>query len=161
MADEQHDPTQPLDPTQPASSIPAGSPTADQPPAEPTDAGSSAPPFVQNPQAPVPNSSAPGATAEPATILKADPPAAPETTTVQPVHVDQRTRRSDDDALEGHFVDIIDGDDKGRRGTFDRVTEYGTDGYPKRILVITRDERNEPLDVPYEYARPTTYLGGR
>lgn len=82
--------------------------------------------------------------------------------TVAPVQVDGRNRRSDEDALVGHFVDVVDGDHAGRRGAFERVLKYGEDGWPTQALVRSRDEFNELLTVAYKHLRPAhPYSGGR
>lgn len=77
------------------------------------------------------------------------------------VLVDNFTRRSGDDALFGHFVDVIAGDHAGRRGHYFEDVSHGTDGYPLRVLVRSRDEHNEMLEVDYKDVRPTDYMGGR
>ena len=59
------------------------------------------------------------------------------------------TARSDDDALVGHFVDVVDGDHKGRYGVLDSTSEPDADGYPSRGTVITRDQHNETINVKY------------
>lgn len=92
-------------------------------------------------------------------------PPAPEASPLQPaspVRVDNMTRRSDNDALEGMFCQVVSGPYAGRWGTFDHVVESDPrSGYPTLIMVISRDERNEMLQVAYSDARPTTSLGGR
>lgn len=99
-----------------------------------------------------------------------DPPVAPVEPTPDPpvgpappaVRVDNLTRRSDDDALEGHFVKVVSGEYVGRVGGFERVLSSGPDGYPIRILVRTRDAENELLTVAYADVRPADpYRGGR
>lgn len=116
------------------------------------------------PQVPAePTSVSPGETdavEEPESEPEPEPAPVAETNAT-PVRVDNRSRRDDNDALEGHFVKIIDGEHAGRVGTFDQVVDREDDGYPKTILVISRDEKNEILQVPYEDARPTSYKGGR
>lgn len=82
-------------------------------------------------------------------------------TTIQPVQVDGRNKRSDDDAILHSFVNVVDGDHQGRMGAFERVLEYGEDGWPKRALVRTRDEFNELLSVAYDHLRPAGTHGGR
>lgn len=79
----------------------------------------------------------------------------------QPVKVDGRNRRSDDDALEGYFVDVVSGYRQGSFGSFERVLKYGKDGYPTQILVRTRDEDNELISVAYRDVRPAKRGGGR
>lgn len=81
---------------------------------------------------------------------------------VQPVQVDGRNRKSDEDGLEGHFVNVVDGEHKGRLGAFVSVVEREADGYPKQILVRTRDEYNQLLSVAYKHVRHAgDYHGGR
>lgn len=76
---------------------------------------------------------------------------------------DNARPRSDEDAVQGQFVDVVDGEHKGRRGAFLSVVEHDLegDGFPKSILVRTRDELNELLTVAYEHVRPSKYTGGR
>lgn len=81
--------------------------------------------------------------------------------TVQPVQLDGRNRRNDDDAILHSFVDVVDGDHKGRMGAFERVLEYGENGWPTKALVRTRDEFNELLAVAYDHLRPSRARGGR
>lgn len=79
-----------------------------------------------------------------------------------PIKVDNRSRRSDRDALEGHFCDVVSGEHQGRFGSFDRVSQFNAEtGYPERILIVTRDANNELLEVPYEDVRPSERSGGR
>lgn len=77
------------------------------------------------------------------------------------VVVNNFTRRSGDDALFGHFVDIVAGEHKGRRGHYFADVSHGHDGYPSRVLVRSRDEHNEILEAAYADVRPTEYTGGR
>jgi len=72
-----------------------------------------------------------------------------------PVIVDGRTKRSDDDALEGGWVRVVDGEHAGRRGALLHVEERGADGYPTRCIIRTRDAMNQLLSVAYEHLRPT------
>ena len=71
-----------------------------------------------------------------------------------PVHVDSTTARSDEDARVGQFAKVVSGKHQGRYGVFDHVSEYKTNGYPKKIVIFTRDEHNEPIVVDYKDARP-------
>ena len=75
------------------------------------------------------------------------------------VHVDNRTRRSDKDGLEGHFVVVVSGEHKGLRGVFREVASTEKDGYPKRILVRARDHAGDEDLVTVNYAdvRPDNY----
>lgn len=80
---------------------------------------------------------------------------------VQPVKVDGRNRRDGEDALEGHFCKVVKGEHEGRVGVFDSVLNYAKDGYPERILFVTRDDKAEALPVDYADVRATSYRGGR
>jgi hypothetical protein len=92
-------------------------------------------------------------------------PGMPHLTSDQPavqfVTPDGRNRRTDDDAKVGGFVDVVDGEHKGRFGAFERILEHGKDGWPSKALVRTRDEFNELLVVPYEHLRDSVSKGGR
>lgn len=83
----------------------------------------------------------------------------------QPVDViDNSTRRNDDDAVQGSFVDVVAGEHEGRRGSFEHVVTYNDkDGYPETVLIRSRDQRSEPLVVNYKDVRPASggYFGGR
>jgi len=72
------------------------------------------------------------------------------------VKVDGAHRRSDNDALEGAFATVIAGEHAGRHGVFDWVLEYGDDGYPAKVMLLTRDDRNEHLEVAYSDLRPAS-----
>lgn len=81
---------------------------------------------------------------------------------VQPVNTDGTNRRSDDDALVGHFVDVVAGEHKGRFGAFERVLKHDVEtGYPAQALIRTRDEFNQLLAVAYKDLRPSSSHGGR
>ena len=78
------------------------------------------------------------------------------------VRVDSHSARSDDDALEGHFCVIVDGEHAGRVGSFEKVSKYGPDGYPESIIFRSRDADDLYLTVPYESVRRAgDYKGGR
>ncbi len=78
-----------------------------------------------------------------------------------PVHVDSTTARSDDDARVGQFARVVSGKHQGRYGVFDTVAEYNDkDGYPKTVILVTRDEHAERLVVNYSDLRPAE-PGGR
>ena len=79
----------------------------------------------------------------------------------RPVIVTQFTRRSDEDALPGSWVDVVAGEHEGRRGAYVGDESHGKDGYPARVLVRTRDAENELLVVNYSDIRPSSYTGGR
>jgi hypothetical protein len=100
----------------------------------------------------------PAADPEPAAALEPDPPAAADAPGAPaPVKVEGRNRRSDDDALEGGWADVVSGDFAGRHGVFDYVVTYSPDdGYPATVALLTRDEMNEHLIVSYSDLRPST-----
>lgn len=75
--------------------------------------------------------------------------------------LDALGRRDATDPLEGSFVEIKSGEHEGRVGAFLRTVERDVKGFPKRILVRSRDEHNELLDVAYDDAKATDYNGGR
>lgn len=84
------------------------------------------------------------------------------TVAVAPVTVDNRTRRSSDDALLGSWVDVISGPNAGRFGSYvDTVHHDAETGFPTVILIRSRDSRNELLEVAYEDVRPSERSGGR
>ena len=56
-----------------------------------------------------------------------------------PVRVDQFTRRSDADAIEGSFVRVLSGPHAGQIASFLKALEHDVDGYPKRILLRFKD----------------------
>ena len=68
--------------------------------------------------------------------------------------------RTDDDALTNRFATIIAGEHAGRYVVVGSSLEMGSDGYPLRVLVRTRDDRDEVLTVDYADLRPTA-TGGR
>lgn len=72
----------------------------------------------------------------------------------EPIRVDGRNRRSDEDGLEGHFVQVVAGDHQGLFGTFEEVVEAGEDGYPETILVTPRTAPNDRVEVAYKDVRP-------
>jgi hypothetical protein len=77
------------------------------------------------------------------------------TSQAQPIRVDGRNCRSDDDALEGGFVNVVAGPYKGRVGVFTQVLTYSdVTGYPTKILVRTRDDEHELIGVEYASVRP-------
>jgi hypothetical protein len=81
---------------------------------------------------------------------------------VQPVVVDNFTRRDDNDALLGGWVDVVAGDHQGRRGWYMAdLTNDPETGYPSTVLVRTRDADSIDVDVNYADIRPTAYTGGR
>ena len=83
-------------------------------------------------------------------------------TIVAPVVMNNYTTRSDDDAIEGGWVDIVSGDYAGRFGSFRQALEHDPKtGYPTLIAVRTRDAENELLAVDYGDVRPSARTGGR
>lgn len=84
---------------------------------------------------------------------------------VQPIRVDGTNRRSDEDGLEGGFVEIVSGDYVGVVGSFLSVVKYDTTtGYPETILVRARDHAGDHdlVSVAYADCRPVLgYQGGR
>jgi hypothetical protein len=70
------------------------------------------------------------------------------------VRVDNHAVRSDDDALEGHFVNVVAGPHEGVFGVFDKVNEYAADGYPKTVIVEARDAKGDLFTVNYKDLRP-------
>jgi hypothetical protein len=75
--------------------------------------------------------------------------------------VGNQQKRSDDDAVLGSFVDVVDGEHQGRFGHFFDVADSEQGGFPKTVLVRTRDEFNEVLRVLYKHLRPSRRAGGR
>ncbi len=137
--DNPTDPAAPpaVDPSQPAPQ-PAPEPPA---PTAPTDSA----PAPTEPQAPADAPPAP-----------AGPPAA------APVTVDNFTRRSDDDAIHGSWVDVISGPHAGRFGAYvEDAAHDPLSGYPVVIVVRSRDALNELLHVNYADVRPSERTGGR
>lgn len=79
----------------------------------------------------------------------------------QPVKVDGRNQRNDNDALEGGFANVVDGKYKGKFGMFLYPTEYGSDGYPTKVWFRTRDAQAQEFVVDYADIRPSKRNGGR
>jgi len=74
----------------------------------------------------------------------------------QPVFVDNKSRRSDNDALFGDWVDVVSGPSSGRYGVLEKgATFSGADGYPVTVVIRTRDARNELLTLNYSDLRPS------
>jgi hypothetical protein len=69
--------------------------------------------------------------------------------------VDQKDRRSDNDALYGGWCKIVSGTYSGRAGAYVDALAYSAN-YPSTILVQTRDAKNELITVNYSDARPAT-----
>lgn len=89
------------------------------------------------------------------------PDAAPDTPAT-PVVVDNRTARDDNDGRLGHWVDVVDGEHAGRVGAYYSTSESDpVTGYPLHILVKTRDEFFELIEVAYKHVRPSRFNGGR
>jgi hypothetical protein len=77
------------------------------------------------------------------------------------VPLNQFTRRSGDEAIEGEWVDVVDGEYKGRFGYVAGISETGKDGYPVSLFVRTRDADNLLIEVAYANAKPSDSNGGR
>jgi hypothetical protein len=81
--------------------------------------------------------------------------------------VDQMTRRSASDALEGHFVtidrthsglskeakELLDGRDG--YGVYTEPAAVDSGGFPTEAVVILRDSTNARVVVPYDSLRPS------
>jgi hypothetical protein len=63
-------------------------------------------------------------------------------------------RRDDDDVLTNSFAMIVSGEHAGRYVVVGSTSERGKDGWPTKVLVRTRDARDELLVVAYEDLRP-------
>lgn len=172
MADETVDPTQPAtpaDPTpepaqEPAPAAPAPDPAVQPVPADPA---APAPAEAFGPEAavtPDPSGPTPTTSSDDAAVPVGNAPedAPVVSASVQPVVVDNYTKRNDDDALNGSWVDVISGPLAGRFGAYvDTVHHDDSTGYPSVILIRSRDERNELLEVAYSDVRPSERTGGR
>ena len=80
-----------------------------------------------------------------------------------PVRVDNKSRRSDKDGLEGHFVRVVTGEHEGSVGVFQSVESYNTDdGYPDQIIVKFTDPAYdaELAVLPYADVVPKDYKEG-
>ena len=72
------------------------------------------------------------------------------------VHVDSTTARSDADVPVGTFAKVTKGKHQGRYGVVDTVVgELDKDGYPKKVLLRTRDSEAERLEVNYADLEPS------
>jgi len=71
------------------------------------------------------------------------------------VQVDQYTKRSDDDALYGHFCRIVKGDHEGTVGVYAATLDREDDGWPKTIIVEPVGQANTMFQVPYKDVRHT------
>lgn len=78
-----------------------------------------------------------------------------------PMIVGTVRQRSDEDALLGHWVDVVSGEYQGKFGQFFDVAESDKDGIPKTALVRTRDAQAEVIRVAYGDLRPSERTGGR
>lgn len=67
---------------------------------------------------------------------------------------DWNDTRGDAAPVLGHFVEVVEGEHKGRYGTF-----WSLGPAQKEAVVRTRDKRTDLLSVPVEYLRPA--LAGR
>jgi hypothetical protein len=79
----------------------------------------------------------------------------------QPVVVDGHSRRSGEHPTLGSFVNVVDGEHKGRYGAYVDTSQRDSTGYPTVVFVRTRDADNLLLEVPYEHVRPSGRNGGR
>lgn len=78
------------------------------------------------------------------------------------VVVNNFTRRSDEDAILGSWVEVVSGDYQGRKAAYlDDLTNDPETGYPQRVLLRTRDADHMLIDVDYADVRPADYRGGR
>jgi hypothetical protein len=69
--------------------------------------------------------------------------------------------RTDDDVLTGCFCKVVAGEHQGRYGVLTGTVTVGLgDGWPARVTVRTRDDRDEYVTVNYEDIRPAQ-AGGR
>jgi hypothetical protein len=91
---------------------------------------------------------------EPEAVVSAQPSA-------QPVVVDGHSRRSGEHPTLGSFVNVVDGEHKGRYGAYVDTSQRDSTGYPTVVFVRTRDADNLLLEVPYEHVRPSGRNGGR
>ncbi len=118
---------------------------------------------VTEQQAAAEDASVEAATPEP--VVEADQAAAVAAEPVPAVTVDNTTRRSDDDALEGSFVRVIAGEHAGTVGAYLSTLEHdATTGYPTLVLVRNRDHAGDVdlFAVPYTDVRPAVgFNGGR
>jgi hypothetical protein len=73
----------------------------------------------------------------------------------QPNLVDDSNRRSQNDVLMGHFAKVTGGEHAGRVCVTEQVVSYGSDGFPDKVQVVTRDDANERLVVDYADLAPT------
>lgn len=189
MTDEQT-PQQPAAPQEPAAPAPPAPPAPDasqdpQPTPTPSSQDTLGPSAVVQTAAPA----ADAETAPPAPPAPSDPPAAPEPApaaaptpdasagtplaqvnpepapaapSVPPVKVDQFTRRNDDDALEGSFVQVVDGEHAGQIASFTKVDQSDPEtGYPDTIILKFRDASytHEYATVEYSKVRPAPHGG--
>ncbi len=86
--------------------------------------------------------------------VKRDTPAARRPITADMV-------RDDSDASVGHFVDVVEGEHKGRYGVLIDFADYDRKtGFPNKAIVRTRDKDTARIVVDYESLRPAE-AGGR
>ena len=69
-----------------------------------------------------------------------------------PVRVDQLSRRSDADAIEGSFVRVLSGKHAGQIASFLKTLEHEADGYPKRILLRFKDTTHTHEHAAEDYS---------
>lgn len=63
--------------------------------------------------------------------------------------VDNKTVRSDEDVMLGHFCTITAGEHAGTYAVFESVSTTDEDGYPFKVVVVTRDDNHQRLEVMY------------
>jgi hypothetical protein len=76
------------------------------------------------------------------------------------ITVTSNEARNDSDALYGHFARVTKGEHQGRYGVVESFVEHGSDGYPTKAILRTRDDDTARLTVPYD-ALERTRAGGR
>lgn len=63
---------------------------------------------------------------------------------------DQTSARSGEDALQGHFAVVTDGEYAGRYGVFEEVATADEDNRPVTVVFRTRDDRADRLIVNFD-----------
>lgn len=161
MADEQLDPqAQPATTDESSSPDPVAEPAQEPAPA----ADTLGPGAAVVSDAPAPTSQQVSADPTPA-VPSPEPAPVPEPSgPAQPVTVDQFTRRSDEDALEGSQVTVISGEHAGQNAAFRQVVESDPQtGYPRLVLVRFQSANytHEYATVPYADVRPAQHPGSQ
>lgn len=110
-------------------------------------------------EATTPEATAPAPEAPPA--AKTPPKPAPVPVPPVPSAIeDYPAPRDDNDARVGKFARVVSGPFDGKYGVYVRALTFGADGYPDLVLLRTRDERGDMLQVSYADLRPAA-AGGR